>query len=149
MLIFFSRDLQTADLIQIGGMDRFFFSVRLVYIFDKYFRYILEVINVLRKYREFCDVVFIVGSKKIFVYRVILFVCSSYFYVMFIGELVESRQIEVIIRDIDEIAMEFLIDFCYIFNIIVEEGNVQILFFVVCLLQLVEIQDVCCEFLKR
>jgi hypothetical protein len=46
---------------------------------------------------------------------------------MFTGELAESRQTEVTIRDIDEVAMELLIDFCYTSHIVVEEGNVQTL----------------------
>lgn len=46
---------------------------------------------------------------------------------MFTGELVESRQTEVTIRDIDEAAMELLIDFCYTSNILIEESNVQML----------------------
>lgn len=68
---------------------------------------------------------------------------------MFTGELAESRQTEVTIRDIDEMAMELLIDFCYTSHIIVEEANVQTLLPAACLLQLAEIQDICCEFLKR
>lgn len=35
------------------------------------------------------------------------------FRAMFTGELAESRQTEVVIRDIDERAMELLIDFAY------------------------------------
>lgn len=62
-----------------------------------------------------------------FVSRVILSACSPYFRAMFTGELAESRQTEVTIRDIDELAMELLIDFCYSSNIVVEEGNVQTL----------------------
>lgn len=46
---------------------------------------------------------------------------------MFTGELAESRQTEVTIRDIDEVAMELLIDFCYTSQIVVEEANVQTL----------------------
>ena len=84
-----------------------------------------------------------------FIYRVILSACSPYFRAMFTGELAESRQTEVTIRDIDEQAMELLIDFCYTSYILVEETNVQTLLPAACLLQLQEIQDVCCEFLKR
>lgn len=40
-------------------------------------------------------------------------------------------------------------DFCYTSHIIVEESNVQMLLPAACLLQLTEIQDICCEFLKR
>ncbi|KAJ9599793.1 hypothetical protein L9F63_026360, partial [Diploptera punctata] len=87
----------------------------------------LTELNVLRRHRELCDVVLNVGSRKIFAHRVILSACSPYFRAMFTGELAESRQTEVTIRDIDEVAMELLIDFCYTSHIVVEEGNVQTL----------------------
>ncbi|KAK3593684.1 hypothetical protein CHS0354_013581 [Potamilus streckersoni] len=139
-----------------GGVDLTQTSVdrppspaRLAYTSEKHSRHTLEAINVLRKHRELCDVVLIVGQRKIFAHRVILSACSPYFHAMFTGELAESRQTEVTIRDIDENAMELLIDFCYTSNITVEESNVQTLLPAACLLQLAEIQDVCCEFLKR
>ncbi|OBS76361.1 hypothetical protein A6R68_17184 [Neotoma lepida] len=94
------------------------------YISDKHPRQTLEVINLLRKHRELCDVVLVVGAKKIYAHRVILSACSPYFRAMFTGELAESRQTEVVIRDIDERAMELLIDFAYTSQITVEEGNV-------------------------
>ncbi len=86
---------------------------RMPYISDKHPRQTLEVINLLRKHRELCDVVLVVGAKKIYAHRVILSACSPYFRAMFTGELAESRQTEVVIRDIDERAMELLIDFAY------------------------------------
>merc|ERR1712110_1397876 len=49
----------------------------------------------------------------IFAHKVILAACSNYFRAMFTGELAESRQTEVTIREVDEAAMEILIDFCY------------------------------------
>ncbi|XP_064616372.1 kelch-like protein diablo [Liolophura sinensis] len=131
------------------SMERAPSPARLAYTSDKHPRHTLEAINVLRKHRELCDVVLIVGQRKIFAHRVILSACSPYFHAMFTGELAESRQTEVTIRDIDENAMELLIDFCYTSNITVEESNVQTLLPAACLLQLAEIQDVCCEFLKR
>nr|DBA18108.1 TPA: hypothetical protein GDO54_016395 [Pyxicephalus adspersus] len=122
---------------------------RMPYVSDKHPRQTLEVINLLRKHRELCDVVLVVGAKKIYAHRVILSACSPYFRAMFTGELAESRQTEVVIRDIDERAMELLIDFSYTSQITVEEGNVQTLLPAACLLQLAEIQEACCEFLKR
>ncbi|XP_062413567.1 kelch-like protein 20 isoform X2 [Pungitius pungitius] len=119
------------------------------YVSDKHPRQTLEVINLLRKHRELCDVVLVVGAKKIYAHRVILSACSPYFRAMFTGELAESRQTEVVIRDIDERAMELLIDFAYTSQVTVEEGNVQTLLPAACLLQLAEIQEACCEFLKR
>ena len=45
---------------------------------------------------------------------------------MFTGAMSESSQTEVTIRDVDETAMDILIDFCYTSSIVVEENNVQI-----------------------
>ena len=103
----------------------------------------------IRKHHELCDVVITVGARKIFAHKVILAACSPYFRAMFTGAMSESSQTEVTIRDVDEGAMDILIDFCYTSNIVVEENNVQTLLPAACLLQLAEIQDVCCEFLKR
>lgn len=131
------------------GVERSSSPARLEYISVKHPKHILETLNVLRKRRELCDVNLIVGCRKIWAHRAVLSACSPYFHAMFTGELQESRQREVVIRDIDEHAMELLVDFAYTSNIIVEESNVQVLLPAACLLQMTEIQDVCCEFLKR
>ena len=75
-------------------------------------------------------------------FRIILAACSPYFRAMFTGELTESRQSEITIRDMDETALETLIEFCYTSYIVVEESNVQTLLPAACLLQLAEIQEV-------
>ena len=116
---------------------------------DKHARSTLTELNLIRKHHELCDVVITVGARKIFAHKVILAACSPYFRAMFTGAMSESSQTEVTIRDVDETAMDILIDFCYTSNIVVEENNVQTLLPAACLLQLAEIQDVCCEFLKR
>ena len=116
---------------------------------DKHARSTLTELNLIRKHHELCDVVITVGARKIFAHKVILAACSPYFRAMFTGAMSESSQTEVTIRDVDEAAMDILIDFCYTSNIVVEENNVQTLLPAACLLQLAEIQDVCCEFLKR
>ena len=121
----------------------------LCYTSDKHPRDMLEAASVLRKHQELCDVVLIVGQRRIFAHRIVLSACSPYFHAMFTGELSESRQSEVTIQDVDEAAMELLIDFCYTSSVTVEEGNVQMLLPAACLLHLAEIQEVCCEFLKR
>ncbi|RWS30991.1 kelch-like protein diablo [Leptotrombidium deliense] len=122
---------------------------RYEYTSEKHPRHVMEALNLLRKRRELCDVVLIVGNRKILVHRVVLSACSPYFYAMFTGELQESRQTEISIQEIDEHAMEMLVDFAYTSHIVVEESNVQVLLPAACLLQMTEIQDVCCEFLKR
>lgn len=59
--------------------------------------------------------------------RVILSACSPYFHAMFTSELLEARQTEVPIRDIDEHAVDLLVNFCYTSEITIEESNVQTL----------------------
>uniref|UniRef100_UPI00358ED49A kelch-like protein 20 n=1 Tax=Myxine glutinosa TaxID=7769 RepID=UPI00358ED49A len=122
---------------------------RLVYTSDKHPRQTLEAMNLLRRHRELCDVVLLVGCRQIYAHRVVLSACSPYFHAMFTGELSEARQSDIQIRDVDETAMELLIDFAYTAQVTVEESNVQALLPAACLLQLAEIQETCCEFLKR
>ncbi|XP_078493321.1 kelch-like protein 20 [Ciona intestinalis] len=116
---------------------------------DKHPHQILDVLNILRKRQELWDVAIIVGSLKLHAHRVVLAAASPYFHAMFTVELAESHQTEIIIRDIEEKAMELLIDFAYTAQITVEESNVQCLLPAACLLQMVEIQEICSEFLKR
>jgi len=124
-------------------------SARMPYGSDKHPKTTFNELNLIRKRQELCDVVLNVGNRKIYAHKIILSACSPYFRAMFTGELRERDQTEVTIRDIDETAMEIVIDFIYTSYIVVEESNVQTLLPAACLLQLTEIQDVCCEFLKR
>uniref|UniRef100_H2Z133 Kelch-like protein 20 n=1 Tax=Ciona savignyi TaxID=51511 RepID=H2Z133_CIOSA len=121
----------------------------LCHVSDKHPHQILDVLNILRKRQELWDVAIVVGTLKLYAHRVVLAAASPYFHAMFTVELAESHQTEIIIRDIEEKAMELLIDFAYTAQITVEEGNVQSLLPAACLLQMVEIQEICSEFLKR
>lgn len=51
--------------------------------------------------------------------------------------------------DIDEQTLQTLINYCYCGEITVTENNVQQLLPAAGLLQIQEIQDFCCEFLKK
>lgn len=63
----------------------------------------------------------------VYLCRVILSACSPYFHAMFTSELLEARQTEVPIRDIDEHAVDLIVNFCYTSEITIEESNVQTL----------------------
>lgn len=121
----------------------------LSYASDKHPKRLLDILNGLRKNMELWDVCLIVGNSKLYAHRVVLAACSPYFRAMFTGELAESRQTDVVIRDIEEKAIDLLIEFAYTSKIVVEENNVQSLLPAACILQMVEIQEICCEFLKR
>jgi kelch-like protein 20 len=116
---------------------------------ERHPKLILDQIQQLRRNNELCDVLITCGNLKINAHKIILSSSSPYFRAMFTCELVESKQTEIRINDLDELAMEMLIDFCYTSKITVDEKNVQNLLPAACLLQLQEVQDVCCEFLRQ
>lgn len=123
--------------------------VRTIYISEKHPRDVLESLSELRKSHELCDVTILVNGKQIYAHRACLAACSPYFRAMFTGDLSESRQTQVTLHDIDEVAVEDLIEFAYCGKICIEERNVQTLLPAACLLQMQEIQDNCCDFLKK
>ena len=67
----------------------------------------------------------------------------------FPGSLSESQQDTVTLQELDEHAMETVVDFFYSGEIEISENNVQDLLPVTCLLQVKSLQQACCEFLKR
>jgi kelch-like protein 20 len=124
---------------------------------ERHPKHVLEQINQLRRNsdnnsanggNELCDIALNVGSSRIRAHKIILSASSPYFRAMFTNELAESRQSEITIRDIDETAMEMLVDFCYSSKITIDEKSVQTLLPAACLLQLQEVQDYCSEFLR-
>jgi kelch-like protein 2/3 len=107
------------------------------------------VFEELRRQKQLCDVVIHIGSSEFSAHRVILAAASPYFRSMFTGELSESRQEDITLREVDEKAMELLINFVYIGTIEVSEENVQNLLPAANLLQLTEVRDSCCDFLRK
>lgn len=131
---------------------------------DRHPRLVLEQINQFRQQssastntgiqqdlagNDLCDVVLVVGESRIRAHKIILSASSPYFRAMFTNDLLaESKQSEIVIRDIDEQAMEMLVDFCYSSKITIDEKTVQTLLPASCLLQIHEVQDYCSEFLR-
>ena len=94
----------------------------------------------LRRDGKLCDVTISVGEKKMRAHKLVLAASSPYFETMFTGDFPESNQSEVTIREVDEEAMETMIEFCYTATVNIDESNVQSLLPAACLLQLAEIQ---------
>jgi len=105
--------------------------------------------NTLRKDQKLCDVIIAVDGHEMPAHRVVLAASSPYFLAMFTGQMEESHQRVVQIRDVAPSAMQTLIDFCYTSSMQVDEENVQNLLPVACLLQMNGIKSACSEFLKR
>lgn len=113
---------------------------KLVKTSERHGRAVLDNFVALRRQGDLCDVVLNVGSSRIRAHKVILCASSPYFKAMFTNELAESKQTEITIKDIDENAMEILIDFCYSAKITIDEKIVQSLLPAACLLQVCSIR---------
>lgn len=110
---------------------------------------VLRKVHALRCHRKLCDVVLRAGEREIPTHRAILSACSSYFLAMFTHELLESEQEVVEIKDMDPTVLSSLVDFAYTGNITVTVENVQEILSAASLLQISQVQNLCCEFLKN
>ena len=115
-----------------------------------YNQHLGEQLNRLRKDGELCDVTITVGGSKIHAHKLVLAASCPYFEKMFTGGLFsESMKGDVTIKDVDEEAMETLIDFCYTSSIEVDWCNVQPLIVTADILQMVEVKVSLCSYLTR
>ncbi|XP_053475596.1 kelch-like protein 2 isoform X3 [Ictalurus furcatus] len=107
-----------------------------------------RIMNELRSQSVLCDVTIVAEDVEIAAHRVVLAAGSPYFHAMFTGEMSESRQKKVRIKEIDGWTLGMLIDYVYTAEIQVTEENVQVLLPAAGLLQLQEVKRACCEFLS-
>ncbi|KAK6011864.1 BTB And Kelch, partial [Ostertagia ostertagi] len=98
-------------------------------------RLLLTQLAELRDDSRLCDVALVVKGTRINAHRLVLTACSNYFKAMFTNEMAESRlRIEMV--DMEASTLD-------------ADVNVQSILPAACLLQLNEVQEVCCEFLKK
>lgn len=110
---------------------------------------ILETMNCHRKESpKLCDVILRIGDTQIPSHKAVLASSSSYFFAMFNGELSESRQKIITMKDIEPTVMEGLVEFIYTGSIEITVENVQTLLSTASLVQFHEVRDLCCQFLE-
>ncbi|XP_065814889.1 kelch-like protein 3 isoform X2 [Labrus bergylta] len=107
-----------------------------------------QLMNDLRSKKMLCDVQLVAGSVEVPAHRVVLASCSPYFCAMFTGDMSESKAHQVEIREVDGQTLRKLVDYIYTAEIEVTEDNVQVLLPAASLLQLMDVRQVCCEFLQ-
>ncbi|KAF7228584.1 kelch-like protein 3 isoform X2 [Nothobranchius furzeri] len=107
-----------------------------------------HLMNDLRSKKLLCDVQLVADSVEVPAHRVVLASCSPYFCAMFTGDMSESKAHQVEIRDVGGQTLRKLVDYIYTAEIEVTEDNVQVLLPAASLLQLMDVRQVCCEFLQ-
>ncbi|XP_063727897.1 kelch-like protein diablo [Symsagittifera roscoffensis] len=122
---------------------------KMAYTSEKHSRGFLKELNIMRRSGALCDVTIRVNETTIMAHKLVLSGCSPYFKAMFTNNLAETHQDAIVLNEVDSAAVEALIDFCYTGSIVVEITNVQVLLPAACLLQIEEVLEVCCEFLKK
>ncbi|XP_065286208.1 kelch-like protein 8 [Dermacentor albipictus] len=97
---------------------------------------------------QLCDVQLRVGSRSWRCHRLVLACCSPYFQAMFTTPLAESQQQEVTIGDIDEVAMDKLIQFAYTGVVQLTVEGVQALLHASSVLQMEPLTRACSCFVR-
>ncbi|XP_054724682.1 kelch-like protein 18 [Uloborus diversus] len=98
---------------------------------------------------KLCDVTLKVENRLFYAHRIILAGTIPYFRAMFTNDMIESKQTEINIKDIDPDAVELLINFAYSGKVQISTSNVQSLLVGASFFQLSKVREACCEFLKR
>lgn len=101
------------------------------------------------KGKKICDVNIIVGRKNFRAHKIVLAGCSPYFEAMFTNDLVESEERDIELYDVDQEAIELIIEFAYTAQLAITDSNVQALLATASLLQMSRIQILCCNYIKK
>ncbi|XP_068726664.1 actin-binding protein IPP-like [Montipora capricornis] len=110
---------------------------------------LLSKVQLLRVQGLMCDATLTVSGKDFPVHRVILSASSSYFQVMFTSGMAESYLDHVEIHGLSADVFQAILDFIYTGNVDVNETNVQQLLPASKMLQVEDIEVLCCDFLKH
>ena len=89
------------------------------------------------------------GGHEIHAHRAVLAASSAYFMAMFTNEMKESQQDVIEMQDINPTILENLVTFAYMGDIEVSVDNVQDVLSASSLLQIRQVQEICCDFLKK
>ncbi|XP_076790509.1 actin-binding protein IPP isoform X4 [Arvicanthis niloticus] len=115
---------------------------------DKHAQLILAQMNKMRSGQHFCDVQLQVGKETFQVHRLVLAASSPYFAALFTGGMKESSKDVVQILGIEAGIFQLLLDFIYTGLVNIAVNNVQELIVAADMLQLTEVVNLCCDFLK-
>ncbi|XP_059169346.1 kelch-like protein 8 isoform X2 [Physella acuta] len=98
--------------------------------------------------RDLCDVEIKVGNKIFHCHRLVLACVSQYFKAMFKSQMAESKEKSISIKDIDEEAMDKLIQYAYTARIKLSTDNVQSVLYAASILQIETVANACSNFMQ-
>ncbi|KAG2458235.1 KLH18 protein, partial [Polypterus senegalus] len=107
------------------------------------------VMEEIRRQGKLCDVTLKVGEHKFSAHRIVLAASIPYFHAMFTNDMMECKQDEIIMQGMDPSALEALINFAYNGRLAIDQQNVQSLLIGASFLQLQNVKDACCTFLRE
>ncbi|CAF5181701.1 unnamed protein product, partial [Rotaria magnacalcarata] len=100
-----------------------------------------------------CDVVFVCGhghmKQRIAAHRLVVATLSDYFRAMFESNMLETKQREIVINDIDPDALEKLILYAYEGRLEIHQDNVTNVLRAAHLFNISEIVDSCCKYIEK
>ncbi|XP_017546885.1 kelch-like protein 35 [Pygocentrus nattereri] len=111
--------------------------------------HILQVLNAFRQSATFTDVVLLVEGREFPCHRATLCASSRYFRSMFTGQMRESRQAVVPLKEVSAAAMEHLLDFIYEGRVRLQEESVDRVYRAADLLDVPALSRACVDFLEQ
>uniref|UniRef100_A0A8D0GZL9 Kelch like family member 18 n=1 Tax=Sphenodon punctatus TaxID=8508 RepID=A0A8D0GZL9_SPHPU len=95
------------------------------------------------------EIKLLVGDHKFSAHRIVLAASIPYFHAMFTNDMMECKQDEIVMQGMDPSALEALLNFAYNGHLAIDQQNVQSLLMGASFLQLQNIKDACCAFLRE
>ncbi|MGH0129213.1 UNVERIFIED_CONTAM: hypothetical protein FKN15_069719 [Acipenser sinensis] len=108
-----------------------------------------KVMEEIRRQGKLCDVTLKVGDHKFSAHRIVLAAAIPFFHAMFTNDMMECKQDEIVMQGMDPSALESLINFAYNGDLTIDQQNVQSLLTGASFLQLQNVKDACCTFLRE
>ena len=120
------------------------------YLEREHTRNVFSRLNEMRKRGDLCDVTLIgSSSREVHAHKAVLAACSSYFESMFIGEFSEPDGEPIVIEELEDDALEALINFAYTSQIRLTDRNIYLIFAAAELLQFPGVRSACFKFFKQ
>ena len=114
-----------------------------------HFTDVFKALEDLYKQKYLCDVILKAGDSSFYAHKVVLVACCHYFAAMFRSGMSESQMNEVVLHEVDPVALESLLALFYTGQVTITSDNVQSLLSAASLFQIDHLMSACLSFLKQ